>query len=108
VDEFCVCVANSGGIWAWMARCGVMMLSPAPLAPSAASQRDGFVACNVGWSSCPLHGLGLKAGGLRIMGLDTRRCRPSRASAEDNSDNVSSPNFGKVRMKNSQTRWCVI
>lgn len=90
MDELCVCVANSGGICAWMARCGVMMLSPAPLAPSAASQRDGFVAGNVGWSSCPLHGLGLKGGGLRILGLDTRRCRPSRASAEDNSDNGSS------------------
>lgn len=78
-----------------MARCGVMMLSP-PLVPTAtgtASQRDVFVASNVGWSSSPLHGLGLKGGVIRLVGLDSRRCRPSRASAEDNSDNVSSANF---------------
>ncbi|KAG0587756.1 hypothetical protein KC19_2G188900 [Ceratodon purpureus] len=75
-----------------MARCGVMMLS-SPLVPTAtgtASQRDVFVAGNLGWSSSPLHGLGVKGGVIRLVGLDSRRCRPSRASIEDNSDNGAS------------------
>lgn len=69
-----------------MARCGMVTLSPL-LAPTA--QRDVFGAGNVGWSSSPLHGLVLKGGVIRLVGLDNRRCRPSRASSEENSDNVS-------------------
>jgi len=75
---------------AGMTRCGVLMLSP-PLGPTAigvASPRDVY---NVGWSP---HGLVVKGGVIRLVSLDSRRCRPSlRATAEDNSVNVSSFHF---------------